>query len=123
MIDWNLILTIATVVLSIVSVIIAICSARSTSKDAAKQIHAMQDLIEQQSTTTDVLIYTEMVRIQSEIMQTEYESKQKLEAINARRGRNLTVAEQEASKLEAKTSAEIKLKKALLDYYKEIAEQ
>lgn len=62
--DIEVWLTIATVLLSVVSIIIAICSARSTAKQADKQIEYIKKLSEQQLELSEIYLSTVMTNNQ-----------------------------------------------------------
>ena len=73
----------ATVLLSLISVIIAICSARHTSKQANKQIENIRKLSEQQLAHSEIYLATVMANNQHLILEMKDELAVKEEAYNS----------------------------------------
>ena len=70
--EWS---TVATILLSVVAIVIAICSSHSTSKAAEKQISEIKQLSVLQIDTTIKLLEVEIQRIMVEVKRAAQESK------------------------------------------------
>lgn len=70
--EWS---SVTTILLSIVAIIIAICSSRSTSKAAEKQICEIKQLSSLQIDTTIKLLEVEIQRIMVEVKKSAQESR------------------------------------------------
>ena len=70
--EWS---TVTTILLSVVAIIIAICSSRSTSKAAEKQICEIKQLSSLQIDTTIKLLEVEIQRIMVEVKKSAQESR------------------------------------------------
>ena len=78
--DPQLVLSVVTILLSVISIFIAICSSRSTSKAAAKQIESLKQLVEKQGQEikeveklSSLLIKSDIEALNIEILRLETE--------------------------------------------------
>jgi len=80
--ECSCITTIVSIFLSVVSIVIAICSSRQTSKDAAKQIGAIKDLCALQIDASIKYLAVELKKAQLKVKQGKAEKEYLDEAYN-----------------------------------------
>lgn len=93
--------TCAPIILSVVSIFIAICSARQTSKDAAKQINAIKELCRLQIDTSLKHLEIELDKAQLKVKQGKAEHDYLDEAVNGAMGYYLPAREQKMQEFPA----------------------